>query len=546
MGGFVASRNDISGPARMGSNPDDVHQITGSVYISGTLVANAYQVVTTTMERVHSSGSTIWGDTTNDIHQFTGSAKFNNSIDVNGDTTFGAASSNVFRINSQVTASSDILVDSNFSVNETAYFASRVGIGTDSPTTLLNVEGDVSGSAFGIFTGGLVTEGDLNVSGSTTFAGPITFQSQLTGSQGAYFNNRVGIGDNTPETLLKLKGAEAYITLQNSTDENTEGGAETKIIFEDHSDTTLAVIQVSHDGTGNDTKGDIILSTHNGTSLTEALRIDSQQRVGIGDSDPGTMLQIQGSEPYLTLQNSTVENTDGGCESKVLFENHNNVSLAAIQGSHDGSSNDSKGDLMLFTHNGSSLVEAMRIDSNQYIGVGGITAPTHRITLPLSPADNNGSVKATQYATYSSARYKENIAPIAEALMKLMKIQGVKFSWKNSGKEDFGFVAEEVGEVVPEIVQYEQNGVDAESMEYSKVTPILVEAMKEISTKVDALISWQNKKDQEIFEQEIRLQAKERKLNQVRDLIQGLDELSDIAGGSDKKSWLSALFGKKK
>ena len=83
-------------------------------------------------------------------------------------------------------------------------------------------------------------------------------------------------------------------------------------------------------------------------------------------------------------------------------------------------------------------------------------------------------------------------------------------------------------------------------MEYSKVTPILVEAMKEISTKVDALISWQNKKDQEIFEQEIRLQAKERKLNQVRDLIQGLDELSDIAGGSDKKSWLSALFGKKK
>ena len=546
MGQFVASRNDISGPARMGSNIHDIHQITGSVYISGTLVANAYQVVTTTMEQIHSSGSTIWGDTTNDVHQFTGSAKFNNNVDVIGNTTLGAASSTVFKINSQVTASSDVLVDSKISVNNTAYFASRVGIGTDNPTTLLNVEGDISGSAFGIFTGGLVTEGNLNVSGSTTFAGPITFQSQLTGSEGAYFDNRVGIGDNTPETLLKLKGSEAYITLQNSTDENTEGGAETKIIFEDHSGASLATVQVSHDGASNDTKGDLIFSTHNGTSLTEALRVDSQQRVGIGDSDPGTMLQVQGAEPYFTLQNSTVENTDGGCESKVLFENHNNVSLAVIQGSHDGSSNDSKGDLMLFTHNGSSLVEAMRVDSNQYIGVGGITAPTHRITLPLSPSDNNGSIKATQYATYSSARYKENIKPIAEALVKLMRIQGVKFSWKNSGKEDLGFVAEEVGEVVPEIVQYEQNGVDAESMEYSKVTPILVEAVKEISTQVNALISWQNKKDQEIFEQEIRLQAKERKLNQVRDLIHGLDELSDIPGNLGKKSWLSGLFKKKK
>ena len=88
-------------------------------------------------------------------------------------------------------------------------------------------------------------------------------------------------------------------------------------------------------------------------------------KVGIGDTDPGTQLQLSGTTPYVTLKNSASENTDGGCESKIIFEDHSDYTLAQIQGSHDGSSDDIKGDLIFSTNDGSTLDEALRIDSSQ-------------------------------------------------------------------------------------------------------------------------------------------------------------------------------------
>ncbi|MGR3174719.1 MAG: beta strand repeat-containing protein, partial [Candidatus Scalindua sp.] len=118
----------------------------------------------------------------------------------------------------------------------------------------------------------------------------------------------VGIGGTSPGTLLQLKGASAYMTLQNSTAENTDGGAETRIIFEDHANAALAQIQGSHDGTADDTKGDLIFSTHTGSALTEAMRIDSAGDVGIGTATPGGILHINGTTPIVRIYDSTLAN----------------------------------------------------------------------------------------------------------------------------------------------------------------------------------------------------------------------------------------------
>ena len=87
---------------------------------------------------------------------------------------------------------------------------------------------------------------------------------------------------------------------------------------------------------------------------------DNAGNVGIGDNAPGTKLQITGSEPYLTLKNSTNENTDGGCESRIIFEDHSNTALGQIQCSQDGGTN-GKGDLIFSTNSGSALTERMRL-----------------------------------------------------------------------------------------------------------------------------------------------------------------------------------------
>ncbi|MDZ7264188.1 MAG: tail fiber domain-containing protein [candidate division KSB1 bacterium] len=86
---------------------------------------------------------------------------------------------------------------------------------------------------------------------------------------------------------------------------------------------------------------------------------------------------------------------------------------------------------------------------------------------------------ADGWTTYSSRRWKTNIQPINNALDKVLRLRGVTFDWKKDGKHDLGLVAEEVGEVVPEVVVYEANGKDARSVDYPRLVAVLIEAVKE-------------------------------------------------------------------
>lgn len=62
-----------------------------------------------------------------------------------------------------------------------------------------------------------------------------------------------------------------------------------------------------------------------------------------------------------------------------------------------------------------------------------------------------------------------------------MNIRGVYFDWdeEHGGQHDMGFIAEEVGEQIPEIVVYEEDGEYATGMDYGAITPMLVQAIKE-------------------------------------------------------------------
>jgi hypothetical protein len=93
------------------------------------------------------------------------------------------------------------------------------------------------------------------------------------------------------------------------------------------------------------------------------------------------------------------------------------------------------------------------------------------------------------YGTGSSIRWKKNVAPIVSPLEKVQAIRGVTFDWdaEHGGKHDVGMIAEEVGKVLPEIVVYEENGIDAIGMDYSKITPLLLEAIKAQQTEIEAL-----------------------------------------------------------
>ena len=98
-------------------------------------------------------------------------------------------------------------------------------------------------------------------------------------------------------------------------------------------------------------------------------------------------------------------------------------------------------------------------------------------------------------AYYSSdISLKDNIRPIESALFKVKQIRGVTFDWNEKSNElqqekghDVGLIAQEVEKVLPEIVQIREDGIKA--IQYEKVVPLLVEAIKEQQTTIENLES---------------------------------------------------------
>jgi hypothetical protein len=156
--------------------------------------------------------------------------------------------------------------------------------------------------------------------------------------------------------------------------------------------------------------------------------------------------------------------------------------------------------LSLMSLNGeiNELVYAMRILPNNAhphvifpsgnIGIG-VTRPENLLTMKRS---SETDPIADGWTTYSSRRWKTDIKPINGALDKVQRLRGVSFDWRVDRKRDIGLIAEEVGEVVPEVVAYEENGRDAKSVDYARLVPLLVESIKEqqeVIQKQDAAIA---------------------------------------------------------
>ena len=100
--------------------------------------------------------------------------------------------------------------------------------------------------------------------------------------------------------------------------------------------------------------------------------------------------------------------------------------------------------------------------------------------------------------SYSSRRFKKNIKKLEDPIKVIQSLEGVSYDWKNSGRNDFGFIAEDVGKTLPGIVQWEDNGKDATGIDYSRIISYLVEAVKEQQTQIEKLnqqLGQQDKKE---------------------------------------------------
>jgi hypothetical protein len=107
---------------------------------------------------------------------------------------------------------------------------------------------------------------------------------------------------------------------------------------------------------------------------------------------------------------------------------------------------------------------------------------------------NVGSISvtttATAYNTSSDYRLKQNVEPMVGGLTKLAQLKPSTFEFKSEpGAKVDGFIAHEVQAVVPQAVTGEKDGDEMQGLDHSKLVPVLVAAVQELSAKVAALES---------------------------------------------------------
>jgi hypothetical protein len=96
-----------------------------------------------------------------------------------------------------------------------------------------------------------------------------------------------------------------------------------------------------------------------------------------------------------------------------------------------------------------------------------------------------GALTATSITETSSITLKENINPIMGGLDSVLSLSGVTYDRKDgSTKNEAGLIAEDVFEVLPNVVSLDDNG-NPEGINYTKLTAYLIEAVKELKAELD-------------------------------------------------------------
>jgi len=363
----------------------------------------------------------------------------------------------------------------------------NVGIGTTNPLSKLSVSGDgifgagVYGSgAIGVYGSGSSVIENIGVYGSGSSVG-VYGEDSDNGSYGrlgygdwggyfsgdGYFSGNVGIGTATPGYKLEVNGSMG-----------TSADASGKLRVGRYS-AAYPNSYISAAGGADQ----MCLQISDGTKMV----IASNGNVGIGTTNPLSKLSVGG---------------DGIADASVY-------GTGTIYGVYGKASDISGRGVYGWASGRSSLgVYGYASGSNSW-GVYGYASSSSGIGVYGYGLayDFFAGGPGANYGAASSARWKTDIRSIDDPLDKIMNLRGVYFNWdtEHGGQHDMGMIAEEVGKVLPEIVNYEENGIDATGMDYSKLTPLLVEAVKELKQQVD-------EREEKLVEKDLRIAKLEERI----------------------------------
>ena len=256
--------------------------------------------------------------------------------------------------------------------------------------------------------------------------------------------------------------------------------------------------------------------------------LDSACTITIG---PNTMKRVHiienatsGSQNIIISQGSGASITIGPGDTKVVYLDGAGSGAAVVDAFVDldlsgGSVNvstvktnsgdmtfDSAGDIILdadgadvifkdggtaiahLTNSSSDFVIETKVQDKDFIvkgddGGSGITA------LPIDMSSAGAATFNNDVTAFSDKRLKTDIEPIANALEKVKQMQGVYYKRNDvdNAKQQVGVLAQDMETVLPEVVLTADDAMETKSVDYGKLTAVLIEAVKQLSNEVTHL-----------------------------------------------------------
>ena len=313
-----------------------------------------------------------------------------------------------------------------------------------SGTTVVRVQGDGTGDLVNVFDGAtevftIIDGGKVGINAAVpvtdlTIDGTITLKEQADADGDTAAYGQIWVNTATPNEL--------YFT--------TDAGNDIQLT----TGTRLAATPEDGAQIFNESGNDVDFRVESDNDANAFFVQGSDGNIGLGTGSPARDLHIQASShAFLRL-----ESTDGGGGQYWDI-----LSLT------DGA----------FKIETASLTPAFNIETNGNTGIG-TAAPSTKLHVV-------GTITETSFR-----EMKTNIENIENILPAVLQMQGVKFDWKDKSqgqyKDNYGFIAEDTAKVLPHVVTYNEEGLP-EGIQYTKMTAVLLEAIKEQQVQIDELKS---------------------------------------------------------
>ncbi|MCP9761662.1 tail fiber domain-containing protein [Lacihabitans soyangensis] len=381
----------------------------------------------------------------------------------------------------------------------------RVGIGLSTPSELLDVNGRAR-IRHNVNTAGVWMS---NSSNSLSVADGAFYGMKSDTEAGIYIGNswRWWVKDNGDQVVgnnlgVGLSPTNAQVQLLNSVQNR-------KIVLydngpnNDHQYYGFGINPSTLRYQVNDLSGHhIFYAGVNATSSNELMRIQGSGNVGIGTTDASkaglVVNKVVGATPAIFGDNTSGVGIDANFPG-ISFNGYYNGGRKLLSDGYAGglSMDPTNGRISLYTSvsgtagNVVTTTPRVSVTSNGNFGIG-IAIPTERLNV-VGNGLFTGTVCASNVTCPSDVRFKKNFRPLDNAMAQVMQVQGVRYDWRKdefpehnfSDKNQMGFVAQDLEKLFPEMVVTDSKGY--KSVDYARITPLLVEALKEQQKIIDEM-----------------------------------------------------------